>query len=71
MKQKRGTRIRPDQAINLMNEALDERGIVCLHVLDQGLTDYLCEVIGALHRTLTAQGLTDNQINEAIRKQLA
>jgi hypothetical protein len=55
----------------LLEEALSESGIVCFHSVDQPLVSQLCDVIGALHRTLEGAGMTAAAISEAVAAELA
>ncbi len=57
--------IQRTQRIKLLNEALDVRGITCLHILDQNLTNELVEIIGALYR-LAKTEYTDNEIEMSV-----
>lgn len=52
--------------IQLLDDALSERGIVPFFASDIPLVNELCEVIGILHRELESRGMTADQIRSLV-----
>ena len=52
----------------LLNEALEENGIICFHKVDQPLVTDLCDIIGILYCELQAKGMTEAQIEKMFER---